>query len=156
MLFAIIAKANGSSGVKKSTTEIKVYVGWPTRTVISFLALLPVGLFFLDPERTWAASLALVVVVLPLVLSAWLTELRISDEGLFSRTPWRRSKFVAWEEIITVGSVSNGGGWNWRYIDTTNKGKVRWDRLIDGEEYIDWALDRFAPHAIRKTSKFFE
>jgi hypothetical protein len=98
MLLAVIAKALGYDGIKKSKKEIKIYAGWPTRIVISCFAFIPVAFFLLEPARTWAGSLLLAILVLPLVLETWITEIRISNEGLFSRSPWRRSKHIMWDE----------------------------------------------------------
>ena len=49
MLLAVIAKALGYDGIKKSKKEIKIYAGWPTRIVISCFAFIPVAFFFLEP-----------------------------------------------------------------------------------------------------------
>jgi len=157
LLLAIAAKARGVSGVARTPTEIRLRAGWPTRIVLTiFFVLFPVGFLVLDPGGSWPVALLLAVLGSPVVLDIWISEIRITDRGLTSRSPWRRVKTIEWSDIVMVGRVSNGGGWQWNYVDTRDKGKVRWSGLMDGGEYLERALDRFAPDARRVASRYLE
>jgi hypothetical protein len=156
LLIAVIAKASGVRGIRKSNGETSLFTDLPTRIVVSYFGLIPIGFFLLDPKKTWAGSLLVAIPAGYIVLDAWVTKIRITKDGIHSRSPWRRTKFIAWDEITSVGRVSNGGGWKWDYINTARNGKVRWGGLIDGAEHIEWALNKFAKHAPRVSSSFLE
>ncbi len=101
-----------------------------------------VGMFFLpSQERVWLLLIAVTfgLPALCLLLEGFFVRIVYSELGVEAFSPWRKNRFVSWQEIVRV---SYSPGARWHRIETNGLGFIRLHEMKSGVKTLLQELRR--------------